>query len=111
MNDAFSRTKLKLPGKERVSPNYSRKISDLLLEFVQEIAPAESAPDIFGNAVGLAVWLWNTPLLSEALQAENMDCIRAWLAEKKRLDLQTEIARLLEVRQMRYGSDRRMVVD
>jgi hypothetical protein len=107
----FSRTKLKLPGKERVSPNHSRKISDALMEFAQEIAPVENAPDIFGNVVGLAVLLWNTPLLPAPAQSENMDRIHAWLAERGRLDLQTEIARRLELRQARYGSDRRMVMD
>lgn len=103
--------KFTLPGKERLSPNYSRKISDILMEFAQEIAPAESPPHIFGNAVGLAVLLWNTPLLPEAARAENMDRIRAWLVEKQRLDLQTEITRLLELRQIRYGADRRFVMD
>jgi hypothetical protein len=110
MNPLF-RTKLKLPGKERVSPNYSRKLSDIMLEFAQEIAPAHSAPDIFGNAVGVAVLLWNTPLLPESVQTENMDRILAWLAEKGRLDLQTEIAGLLELRRTRYGSDHRMIMD
>jgi hypothetical protein len=107
----FSRTKLKLPDKERISPNYSRKISDIVLEFAHEIAPADCAPDIFAKAVGLAVLLWNTPFLPEAVRTEHMDRIRAWLAERGRLDLQSEIARLLELRQTRYGSDRRMVVD
>ena len=40
-----------------------------------------------------------------------MDHIRQWLAKKGRLALQTEIARLLELRQTRYGKDRRMVMD
>jgi len=40
-----------------------------------------------------------------------MDRIRAWLADMKRLDLQTEIIRLLELRRSRYGSDHRMVMD
>ena len=106
-----SAKRFKLPGKERIRPNYSRKISDILMEFAQEIAPAESAPDIFANAVGLAVLLWNTPLLPEIVQTENMNRIRGWLAEKGRLDLQIEIARLLELRQSRYGADRRMVMD
>jgi hypothetical protein len=82
-----------------------------VLEFAHEIAPADCAPDIFAKAVGLAVLLWNTPFLPEAVRTENMDRIRAWLAERGRLDLQSEIARLLELRQTRYGSDRRMVVD
>ena len=103
--------KFKLPDKERISPNYSRKISDLLMEFAQEIAPADSAPNIFANAAGLSMLLWNTPLLPEDAQAENMDHIRAWLAEKGRLDLQTEIERLLELRRTRYGSDRRLIMD
>jgi hypothetical protein len=107
----FSRTKLKLPAKERVSPNHARKVSDILMEFAREIAPADSTPDIFGNAVDLAVLLWNTPLLPAAAQAENMNRLCAWLAKTKRLDLQTEIARLLEFREMHYGSDRRMVMD
>ena len=107
----FSRPKFKLPGQAVISPNYSRKISDILLEFTQEIVSAESPPDIFGIAVELAVLLWNTPLLPEIAQAEQMDRIRAWLAEMKRLDLQTEIMRLLELRRTRYGSDHRMVMD
>lgn len=107
----FSSMKLKLPGKERVSQNYSHKISELVLEFAQEIASRDSAPDIIASAVGLAVLLWNTPLLPEVAQTENMNRIRQWLAEKGRLDLQTEIARLLELRQTRYGTDRRMVMD
>ena len=40
-----------------------------------------------------------------------MNQIRLWLAEKGRLDLQTEITRLLELRQARYPTDRRLVVD
>ena len=55
--------------------------------------------------------LWNTPLLPEVAKAENRDRIRAWLTEKKRLDLQMEITRLLELRRTRYGPDRRMVMD
>ena len=103
--------KFKLPGKQRISPNYSRRISDLLLEFAQEIVPVESPPETFAGAVDLAVLLWNTPLLPEAVRAEGMDRIRTWLAEQSRLNLQTEIARLLDLRQARYGADRRMVVD
>ena len=103
--------KFKLPGKERVSPNYARKISELVLEFAEEIAPRDSGPGIFADAVALAVLLWNTPLLPEDLQAEGMDRIREWLAGKGQLALQTEIARLAELRQTRYGTDRRMVMD
>jgi len=103
--------KFKLPGKERVSPNYARKISELVLEFAEEIAPRDSGPGIFADAVALAVLLWNTPLLPEDVQAEGMDRIREWLAGKGQLALQTEIARLLELRQTRYGTDRRMVMD
>ena len=103
--------KFKLPGKERVSPNYTRKISELVLEFAEEIAPCDSGPGIFADAVALAVLLWNTPLLPEDVQAEGMDRIRDWLAGKGQLALQTEIARLAELRQTRYGTDRRMVMD
>ena len=59
----FSSKKLRLPKKERVSPNYSRKISDVLLEFASEIAPGDAKPDVFATAVNLAVLLWNSPLL------------------------------------------------
>ena len=100
-----------LPGKIGISPNYSRKISGVLMEFAQEIAPADSRPDVFGTAVVLAVLLWNIPLLPEAARAENMDRLRQWLAESGRLDLQLELARLLELRNTRYAADRRMVLD
>ena len=49
--------------------------------------------------------------MPEDAQTEGMDHIRQWLAKRGRLDLQTEIARLLELRQARYGTDRRMVMD
>lgn len=107
----FLSKKLKLPKKERVSPNYSRKISDVLLEFAHEIAPVDAEPDILANAVNLAVLLWNSPLLPEPAQTENMNQIRQWLAEKGRLDLQVEITRLLELRQTRYPNDRRLIMD
>lgn len=103
--------KFKLPAKERLSPNYSRKISDILFEFVQEIASVDSPPEILEGAVTLAVLLWNTPLLPSVAQKENMDRIRQMLAQKGRLDLQTEIHRLLAWRQSRYGTDLRFVVD
>lgn len=103
--------KFKLPAKERLSPNYSRKISDILFEFVQEIAPADSPPEVLEGAVTLAVLLWNVPLLPEADQSESLDRIRELLARQGRLELQTEITRLLELRKSRYGTDRRFVVD
>ena len=81
------------------------------MEFAQEIAPAESAADIFSDAVGLAVRLWNAPLLPAQEQTKSIDCIRAWLVERGRLDWQAEIERLLELRQNLHASDRRMVMD
>ena len=109
ITNPFSSAKFKLPVKERISPNYSRKISDILMEFAQEIAPAESAADIFSD--GLAVRLWNAPLLPAQEQTKSIDCIRAWLVERGRLDWQAEIERLLELRQNLHASDRRMVMD
>jgi hypothetical protein len=103
--------KFKLPGKEGLSPNYSRKLSGIILELAEEIAPGDSEPGVFASAVGLAVVLWNTPLLPEADQAEGMNRLRQWLAEHGKLDLQLEVARLLELRQTRYPADRRMVMD
>ena len=105
------RMKFKLPKKERMSPNHSRKISDVLMEFALHIVPMDTPPEIFTNSFRMAVLLWNTPLLPEVAQAENMDRIRVWLAEKQRLDLQFEIARLLELRKTKYGADRRIVMD
>ncbi len=101
----------KLPGKERISPNYSRKISDILLEFAQEIAPFDCANETFPAIVDFAVLLWNIPLMPEDLRAQAMDRLREMLATKGQLDLQPEIERLLDLRQTRYGADRRMVMD
>ena len=39
-----SHMKFKLPGKERLSPNYALKLSELVIEFAQEIAPPDSPP-------------------------------------------------------------------
>ncbi len=83
----------------------------MLLEFAQEIAPLDDGPDVFDRAVDLAVLLWNSPLLPESAHAGNLDQIRQWLANKGLLDLQVEIMRLLELRQTRYPTDRRMVMD
>lgn len=101
--------RFQLPKRERISPNYSRKISDVLCEFVEEIVPADSEPHILEQGVALAVLLWNHHLLPERAQAEGMSQIQKWLATAGRLDLQTEISRLLELRKTRYGSDRRIV--
>ncbi|GDY20189.1 hypothetical protein LBMAG56_15340 [Verrucomicrobiota bacterium] len=99
------------PGKESISPNHSRKISECLMEFALEIAPADSARDTFANAVGMAAMLWNVPVLPEAEQARSMDVIRSWLAQIGRLDLQLEIGRLLELRRKRYATDRRVIMN
>ncbi len=107
----FSRKKFKLPAKECISPRYPRKVSDLVLELAQEMAPVDSDPDTFRSAVSLAVLLWNTPLLPEAAQIANLDRICEWLAERGRLDLQSEISGLVELRQRRYEGDHRMVVE
>jgi hypothetical protein len=101
----------KLPRKERISPTYSRKISDVLLEFAREVAPLDSAAETLPVVVDFAVLLWNMPLMPEELRTEAMDRLRELLATKRRLDLQPEIARLLDLRQTRYGTDRRMVMD
>jgi hypothetical protein len=103
--------KQKLASPETISPNYSRKISEVLLEFAAELAPLDSAPKELAIAVNLAILLWNTPLLEAAVQSENLARIRQWLLEQGRMDLQTELARCLEVRQTRYSTDRRMVMD
>jgi hypothetical protein len=55
--------------------------------------------------------LWNTSVLPVADQAEGMNRIRQWLAERGGLDLQMEVVRLIELRQTRYPADRRMVTD
>lgn len=103
--------KFKSSSNENIGPNHARKISANLMEFAQEIAPANGPPDTFADAVGLARILWNAPLQPEAEQAKSMAEIRTWLAQIGRLDSQFEIMRLLELRRKRYGADRRMVMD
>jgi hypothetical protein len=106
-----NRHPFKLPNKERLSPNYARKISDMLLEFGQEIAPPDSADETFSAGVDFAVLLWNMPLMPDDLRAQAMDRLRELLALTGQLELQTEIARLLDLRQTPYGADRRMIID
>jgi len=106
-----SRRKSKLRGNKGFSPNYSRKVSALVLELAEEIASRDSEPGVFRNAVALAIVLRNMPLESEVGQTEDMDHLREWLAERGELDLQMELARLLDLRRTRYGTDRRFVID
>ena len=115
----FYPMKDKLTGKHTISPNHSRKLSEVLLEFAEEIAPVdELAPladqqKVVANAVALAIMLWNTPFLPQALQAESVDRINQWLATSGRTDAKSkaEVERLLELRRTLYGTDRRMVMD
>jgi hypothetical protein len=99
----------RLPKKERISPHYSRKISEVLFEFAAEIAPTDSPPPVFAEAVDVAVILWNLGLLPEGEQRQGMLRLRRELMHGGSPPLQLELERLLEIRQTRYGDDRRLV--
>lgn len=104
--------KFRLPKHQRVSPNYARKISEVLLEFAEEIAPRDSAPHVFAHAVDLAIILWNLALLPEDQQKDAMVEIRQRLqTARQRPVIDIELQKLLELRKTRYGSDRRLVAD
>ena len=103
--------KLRLPKSERLSPNHTRKISDVLFEFSGEIAPHDSPPHILENAVSLAVMLWNVPLLPAEQQKDAMVEIRRSLGTMSKPLLDAEVFRLLDLRRSRYANDRRLVVN
>lgn len=102
--------KSKLPEGERLSPNHSRKLSEVLFEFTGAIVPLDSPPDLLELAVGFAVLLWNVALLPEPAQTKTLDQLRQVLARTDRSHWQLEIERLLELRRTRYASDRRLVL-
>jgi len=93
--------KSKLPKRRRSGPNYTRKLSAVLFEFVEEIVPIDSEPRVLEEAVTLAVALWNLPLLPEDSQAEGFNRLRQLLARVDRLDLHPEILRFFELRKTR----------
>lgn len=103
--------KFKLPKGERLSPNHSRKLSEVLFEFTQAIVPLDSEPAVLEVAVSLAVLLWNVPLAPEDAQAETLGQLGHWLAQTNGLHLQFEIERLLDLRKTRYATDRRLVLE
>jgi hypothetical protein len=102
--------KFKLPKGERISPNHTRKISDVLLEFVLEIAPRDSGPKVFDTAVMLAIGLWNLALFPEAEQATGLVRLFDGMKGGKGPMLQLRVQEL-ELQKARYANDRRMVVD
>lgn len=103
--------KFKLPNRERLCPNHSRKLSQSLLELAEEIAPPHSEPKVFSAAVGLAVFIWNHVLLPEDKQGEAWFLLRQRMKTADKPELEAELSRLLELRRTRYGNDRRFVVD
>jgi hypothetical protein len=103
--------KFKLPKNERLSPNHDRKISAVLFEFAEEIAPADSPPDVLEHAVAIAAALWNFALLPEANQKEGMVKLRQTLGTAGQPLLDVELTSLLDLRKARYAADRRFIAD
>jgi hypothetical protein len=107
----FLSMKRKLSGKRQISPNHTRKLSEVLLDFAEQIIPLNDDPKVVSNVVSMAIVLWNTPLMPPALQAESMDRFNRMLAAAGLPDAAAAAARWLELRQTNYRTDRRMVMD
>ncbi len=103
--------KSRLPKSECVSPNHTRKISEVLLEFADEIVPPDGETLPIETAVTLAVTLWNLPLLPDVAQKEAMLLLRRSLTHSQVPMVEVEVFRLLDLRRTRYANDRRFVME
>jgi hypothetical protein len=93
--------RFKLPKDEQISPNHSRKISEVLPEFAEEIAPRNSEPEVFHTAATLAMGLWNLALVPRDKQAEDLVRLFDGMKAGNNTLLQFRVQELLELRKTR----------
>lgn len=96
---------------DKVSPNYDRKISEVLGEFVAEIAPEDALEKEYAQSVRIAVILWNLALLPESEQGETLWRMQEMGAGGHDPLFAARLHELFDLRCQKYGSDRRFVVD
>lgn len=88
---------------------YSRKLSEVFLEFVLNIVSENAPPEVFEGGVQLGMLLWNLGLLPEEEQLEEFEKVCATLGCEKEPEVKAQLARVFMMRRLLYGDDRRMI--
>jgi hypothetical protein len=101
----------KLPKKERLSPNHTRKLSDAVLEFAQMMAPVDGDPAVFRMAVELAVTIWNVGALPGDQHLEGLLKVRTQLNTMSNPVMDAQLHEWFDVRRTKFANDRRFIMD
>lgn len=88
---------------------YSRKLSEVFLEFVLNIVSENAPPEVFERGVQLGMLLWNFGLLPEEEQLGEFEKLCTVLECEKEPEVKAQLARVFMMRRLLYGDDRRMI--
>jgi hypothetical protein len=95
---------------EHVSPNHTRKISEVLTDFVHENLPASFINEDMEGAIELAAVVWNIGLLDKESQGAALMAITQKMGRNDPV-FNSELNRMLQARLTKYGDDRRNIQD
>jgi hypothetical protein len=96
---------------EQPGPHYARTLSEVLGEFVGEIAPEDANDEEFEQSVRMAVILWNLALLPAEQQGETLWRMQEQATGGHDPMFTARLHELFDLRRGRFGSDRRLVMD
>jgi len=94
-----------------ISPNQQRKLSEVLLELMNEIRPTEPDDEEYPLWVDFTILLWNIGALPREAQGKLLFRLRQKVGSARDPLFDLSIASWLELRRTRYPDDRRVALD
>ena len=94
-----------------ISPHHQRKLSEVLLELMNEIRPTEPDDEEYPLWVDFTIMLWNIGALPREAQGKLLFRLRQKVGSAKDPLFDLSIANWLELRRTRYPDDRRVALD
>lgn len=96
--------------KQNIGLGYTRKISEVFLEFALPFAPMERLGEDFKPFVEAAVRIWNLPVLPEAERdVQRIDFLRS--AATNGPEFQKKVRDMIAQRETTYATDKRLIVN
>jgi hypothetical protein len=104
-------TPISMRIQQRTDRNNPRKLSEILLEFLQEIRPTDPFDEDYFEWVDLTIMLWNIGCLPRATQGELLFRLSQKIEVLEDPHFNLTLADWLELRRNRYPDDRRVALE